>query len=207
MLRVSKKERVFFEHFVDMLGKAYECSSILENLMSRHDDMNDKIAKIAEINDTCVTEMHKLLKILNDSFITPIDREDIYRIAKKIRSIISHILEAAYGAAIYNIGKERPQALQLMGYINKIVYHQQELMKNFIKMRMDKETLAELEEINSLTKTAEEIYRNEMSNLFAHEKNAVAIIKWNRMFILLEKILEKSADLTDIVEGVIIKDA
>jgi len=207
MLRVSKKERVFFIHFTEMLDMAYDCSSELESLMSSTENVDEKIAKVSEISDVNLAELHKMLKILNDSFMTPIDREDIFLISKKIRSIISHIGEAAYGVAMYNIDKTEPKALELINYINKIIYHLQKLMQNFIRMRMDEQTVGEFREIGALIKAADEIYRKEISNLFTHEKNAIVIVKWNKMFALLEKVLEKCKEFLDIVEGVIIKNA
>ena len=95
MLRITKKETVFFDHFAMMLCMALEASKALEDLILNYTDVEQKIKHIGHVEHECDLQVHIIFKKLNVAFITPIDREDIYLITKELDNIVDNIEKTA----------------------------------------------------------------------------------------------------------------
>lgn len=207
MLRVTKKEAIFFKYFSEMIDMAYEAAIGLEDLMVNYSDVEIKVKAITEIEHRCDLQVHLILQKLNAAFITPIDREDIYSIAKELDEIVDHIEETATRFIIYNIKDIKPAAIEVAKLITQSVTHLQVLLKEFAHIKISQSVLNEVIEINRLENVADDIYRTELTELFLKETNAVELIKWQGIYTYLEKAMDSCEYVTNIIEGVVMKHA
>jgi uncharacterized protein Yka (UPF0111/DUF47 family) len=207
MLRVTKKEAVFFKYFSEMIDMAYEAAIGLEDLMVNYTDVEIKVKAITDIEHRCDLQVHLILHKLNAAFITPIDREDIYLIAKELDEIVDHIEETATRFIIYNIKDIKPAAIEMAKLITQSVIHLQVLLKEFAHIKISQCVLNEVIEINRLENVADDIYRTELTELFLKETNAVELIKWQGIYTYLEKAMDSCEYVTNIIEGVVMKHA
>jgi predicted phosphate transport protein (TIGR00153 family) len=207
MLRVTKKEAVFFKYFQEMIDMAYESSCALEDLMTNYTDIENKIKVITDIEHTCDHHVHKILKQLNATFITPIDREDIYLIAKELDNIIDHIEETAHRFVIFNVKKIKSESIEVAKLITQSISHLQKLLAELVYMKASESMLKEIIEVNRLENQGDVIYRDELTKLFADETDAINVIRWQGIFSYLEKALDACEDVANIIEGVVMKHA
>jgi uncharacterized protein Yka (UPF0111/DUF47 family) len=207
MLRVTKKEAVFFKYFSEMIDMAHEAAIGLEDLMTNFTDIEVKVHAITDVEHRCDLQVHLILQKLNAAFITPIDREDIYSIAKELDEIVDHIEETATRFIIYNIKEVKPAAIEVSKLITRSIVHLQVLLKEFAHVKVSESVINEVIEINRLENVGDEIYRNELTNLFLQESNAVELIKWEGIYTYLEKAMDSCEYVTNIIEGVVMKHA
>jgi uncharacterized protein Yka (UPF0111/DUF47 family) len=207
MLRVTKKEAVFFKYFSEMIDMAHEAAIGLEDLMTNYTDTEVKVKAITEVEHRCDLQVHLILQKLNAAFITPIDREDIYSIAKELDEIVDHIEETACRFIIYNIKEIKPAAIEVSKLLTQSVIHLQVLIKEFVHVKVSQCVINEVIEINRLENVADEIYRNELTKLFSQETNAIELIKWEGIYTYLEKAIDSCEYVTNIIEGVVMKHA
>ena len=207
MIRITKKEAVFFVEFSEMIELALQSAKGLEDLMVNFTDIKAKIKAIAEIEHNCDIQVHKIIKQLNAAFITPIDREDIFLIAKEIDNIIDHIDETANHFIIFNVKKVKPAAIELSKLIVQSITNLQILFVELIKMKANDKIFKPIIEVNRIENQGDEIYRAELTKLFAEEGNAIEVIRWQGIYNYLEKALDSCEDVANIIEGVVMKHA
>jgi uncharacterized protein Yka (UPF0111/DUF47 family) len=207
MIRITKKEAVFFVEFSEMIELALQSAKGLEDLMVNFTDIKAKIKAIAEIEHNCDIQVHKIIKQLNAAFITPIDREDIFLIAKEIDNIIDYIDETANHFTIYNVKKVKPAAIELAKLIIQSITNLQILFVELIKMKANDKIFKPIIEVNRIENQGDEIYRAELTKLFAEEGNAIEVIRWQGIYNYLEKALDSCEDVANIIEGVVMKHA
>jgi len=207
MIRITKKEAVFFVEFSEMIELALQSAKGLEDLMVNFTDIKAKIKAIAELEHSCDVQVHKIIKQLNAAFITPIDREDIFLIAKEIDNIIDHIDETANHFIIFNVKKVKPGAIELSKLIVQSITNLQILFVELIKMKANDKIFKPIIEVNRIENQGDEIYRAELTKLFAEEGNAIEVIRWQGIYNYLEKALDSCEDVANIIEGVVMKHA
>jgi uncharacterized protein Yka (UPF0111/DUF47 family) len=207
MLRVTKREAVYFTYFSEIVVLAREAAKALEEMMCDYCDVEDKIKKISSIEHDCDQKIHTIFEHLNAAFITPIDREDIYMITKELDNIVDNIDETAHLFAIYNIREIKPKAIEIARLIRSSIDHLGIMFDELVHMKVSKKMLDEIIEINRIENLGDQIYRDELKTLFADDSKPVDIIRWEGIYEYLEKSLDSSEDVANIVEGVVMKHA
>jgi len=207
MIKITKKEAVFFRYFSEMIEMTHTASVALENLMNDYTDVQSKIKAISEIEHSCDLHVHTVMKTLNAAFITPIDREDIFLIAKEIDNIIDHIEETAHRFVIYNVKEVKPESKELAHLITVSIVQLKIIFDELIKMKHNGSMFAAIIEVNKLENQGDDIYRDELTKLFKEEENPVDVIRWQGILSYLEKALDACEDVANIVEGVVMKHA
>jgi hypothetical protein len=193
--------------FVETAKSGCKAALALEELMTNYVGVTEKVKAIEEMEHECDRHVHKILKQLNRSFITPIDREDIHVIAKELDNITDSIESTAHRFNMFNVTAIREDALKLVKLIvtctNELVYVMDELKD------MKKSTILKTKviEINRIENEGDEIFRSAITNLFVAEKDPLEVIKWKEIFEYLENTLDACEDVANIVEGVVMKHA
>lgn len=207
MFRITAKEEVFFDLFVETAENTCKSARMLEELMNNYVDIEARIKAIEETEHECDRRIHKILKLLNKSFITPIDREDIYLIAKELDNITDAIEATAHRFRMLNVKFIREDAKKLASLIVACTSELKGVMCEIKNMK--KSTILEKRviEVNRIEDEADEIYRNAITRLFVTEKDAVEVIKWKEIYEYLESTLDACEDVANIVEGVVMKHA
>src|SRR5439155_23225652 len=140
MLSVKKTDRLFFDTFDAMAAGAAEAALILEQMF--RDGIPGYAAhatRIKEIEHRCDKLVHELVKTLNTTFITPIDREDIHDLGSAMDDVVDLIDAAASRAVLFKVGSEIPDAKDLAHIIH---LQAEEIRLAVVNLRNPDETLA-----------------------------------------------------------------
>jgi predicted phosphate transport protein (TIGR00153 family) len=207
IFRVSKKEAVFFDWFIEFAQLANKAAEALEDLIHDYTDVSEKIVIIEKYENQCDLLVHTILERLNASFITPIDREDIDRIAHELDDVVDNIEASAHRFRMYNVETVKEEAKTLGCLITLCTAELVQLMTELKRMTKSKSLQKKIIEINRIENEGDNVYRNAIRELFLCETNAVEIIKWKDMFQLLEDSLDACEDVANIIEGVVMKHA
>lgn len=207
MFRITAKEEIFFQLFENTAEDICNAAELMEDLMVNYVNVEDKINAIEEIEHKCDGHVHKVLEQLNRSFITPIDREDIYYIAKELDNITDSIEATAHRFLMFHIKETRDEAKLLATMVKQCAEALKRVMQEMKRMKTSKTLNSMIIEVNRIEDEGDRVFRRAISNLFADEPNPLEVIKWKEIYEFMENTLDACEDVANIVEGVVMKHA
>jgi predicted phosphate transport protein (TIGR00153 family) len=205
MFRILPRDQEFFVLFEKASQNILDGAELLKELLDNFDNVREKARQIEEIEHKGDTLTHEIVKKLNTTFITPIDREDILALASSIDDVIDLIHAAATRVNLYKITESTPQAKEL-GFL--ILKSTRELQRGIgcLSKNMG-EVYDHCVEVNSLENEADRVCRDAIADLFEHEKDPITILKWKEIYETLETATDRCEDAANVLEGVALKNA
>lgn len=205
MIGVKKKEDEFFQLLMDFAGKIVKAGEAFLDLVSKYEDVSDKVAGIKVLETECDMQAHKILLALNASFVTPFDREDIYSITKQLDDIVDSIEEVANRFIVFDVKKLRPECLTMATYIMQAIGELEILFKHLSEVKKNTMVHKQIIEVNRIENEGDILYRKALTELFREEKDPVELIKWKHLYEQMETSLDSCENVANIVEGVVMK--
>lgn len=207
MSRISPKEDKFYDMFIDTAHLIYEAAERLDDLLNNLDDVQNKVRQIEEVEHKGDKQAHDILEQLNRSFITPLDREDIYLIAKQMDDIIDNIEATAHRFVMFNVTTATKDSLILGKLIVSSCKELISLMEELKNARKSTKLSEKIIEINRLEDDGDQIFRRAVSTLFNGETPALDVFKWHEIYDFIEQTLDACEEVANTVEGVVMKHA
>jgi predicted phosphate transport protein (TIGR00153 family) len=203
MLRLIPKDTSFFRMFSVMSDNLIAGAQALVDLFADYQDVPRKIEEIRRIEHEGDELTHAILTKLNQTFITPFDREDIHQLASKLDDVLDFIHAACARIAMYRITTPPPAA----GELARIILMQsQQLQKAVSLMQKNGNILVHCVEINRLENEADLIAQQAIAKLFEGEKDPINLIKIKELLEFLERATDKAEDVADVLETVVLKN-
>lgn len=209
-MNLLPKDDVFFKLFVISADKVHDSAVILQQMVqeiSNAELIEAKVEEIKKIEIECDINTHEILFQLNKSFVTPLDREDIYQIATELDEITDNIEHAAYWLMAINVRKVRKEAKTLCDLIVMCSIEIQKIMGALKNTNHMKDLASKIIEVNRIENEGDTAYRNGLRRLFNEHVDSIEVIKWREVFIFLEKAMNASERVANTVEGVVMKHA
>ncbi len=205
MFRILPRDQEFFVIFEKASQNILDGAELLKELLDNFDDVKEKARQIEEIEHKGDTFTHELVKKLNITFITPIDREDILNLASAIDDVIDLIHAASTRLVLYKVTEVTPQAKEL-GFL--ILKATRELHRGISRLSTQmSEVYEHCVEVNSLENEADRVCRDAIAWLFEHEKDPITILKWKEIYETLETATDRAEDAANVLESVALKNA
>jgi len=187
-----------------MSGNLEDGARVMLELFRNYQDVPAQVQKIKDIEHKGDDMTHAVLIKLNQTFITPFDREDIHRLASSIDDVLDFINSAADRLVNYKITNPPPAALKLAEIILK---QAQEITQGVRLLEKNQHVLEHCVEINRLENDADAVTRAAISNLFDAEKDPIQLIKIKELLEVLELATDKAEDAANVLETVVLKSA
>jgi predicted phosphate transport protein (TIGR00153 family) len=148
---------------------------------------------------------HEIMRRLNTTFITPLDREDIHELATRLDDVLDYIEAAAERLVVYHI-KEPTSACRAMV---DVIVAQIEAMDLCIRSlrTMDPGFHDQAVEVNRLENRADSLLRETLAAMFEESADAIEVIKWKEIYETLETVTDRCEDVANVIEGIILKMA
>jgi uncharacterized protein len=202
-VRLIPRDNSFFDMFNQMSENLTRGAQVLVALFAEYETAEQKSKEIRRIENIGDEIMHNLLKKLNQTFITPFDREDIHRLASSIDDVLDLIKAAGDRVVLYNITAAPAAAGQLAHVILK---QTQELGKAVSVLQKNGHVLDHCVEINRLENEADEVSQTAIGYLFDTEKDPINLIRIKELLEVLERATDKAEDAADVLESVVLKN-
>lgn len=206
-MRLFPKQENFFDYFQELANKIEEGGRMFLEMTETHDYSESRVAKLKEIEHEADIITHRTYEKMHTTFLTPIDREDIYALVNKMDSIMDVIEAAAVRIHLYKVKKIDDQIIKQAKVLNEAIAKVKEIIHAMRNMKNSKMILDGCVEINTLENAGDVVLRTIMANLFENEKDAIELIKWKDIFYLLEEGIDTCEDVSNIVEGIVLKHA
>ncbi|MFA7062122.1 MAG: DUF47 domain-containing protein [Pedobacter sp.] len=206
MFGLIPKDEKFFQLFKEMTENIITGAKLLKDMLDNFENPAESQRKIKDIEHAGDSLTHQIIKRLNKTFITPLDREDIHSLASKLDDILDLIDASAQRVIMYNVDSIPPEAKSLGFIILQCCYAVDKAVAMLGK-KTNEQIFDACVEINALENEADRVSREAISRLFDEEKDPIQLIKWKEIFETLERATDKCEDAANILESVVVKNA
>jgi uncharacterized protein len=201
-LSLIPRKNIFFTQFSQHAQNALEAAEALEGLFAEFTDVEKKVRDIHAIEHYGDKLTHEIMRQLNETFVTPLDREDIVGLASKIDDVTDVAYDVSELVQLYKVTSVRPQALR---QTKVLVAAASEMVVMMNKLEGLKDLEQHWIKLHTFENEGDQIFRDAVAELFANETDAIEIIKWKDIHSLLENALDRCEDVANIVETIKVK--
>ncbi len=203
--KIIPREEKFFVHFrkgADILVEGAKEFRIMVNDLSKAEIQAKRIQEL-EVQADTVT--HTIVELLHLTFITPLDREEIYQLISKMDDVMDLMEAASERLFLYKIKQASSHGLQLADLCLEACEHIKFLVDQLEDMKNSKAILQKCVEINRIENDADVILRRALVDLFDNENDMKTLIKLKEIYELLESVTDRCEDVANVVEGIVLE--
>ena len=203
MFSLIPRDNSFFAMFSAMSDNLIAGARALVDLFANYHDVEKKIDEIHRIEREGDELTHAILTKLNQTFITPFDREDIHELASKLDDVLDFINASGARIVMYRITTPPPAA----GALAAIILQQCQALQQAVSlMQKNGDILSHCVEINRLENEADQVSQQAIATLFDREKDPINLIKIKELLECLERATDKAEDVANVLETVVLKN-
>jgi predicted phosphate transport protein (TIGR00153 family) len=203
-LSLLPRDRTFFDLFIEAGENTLKASRLLDQMMATWPDSGELSKQVFDAEQEGDRITHAIIKRLNSTFVTPIDREDIYGLATQMDDIVDYTEEAADLLGLYKIEAPMSQAQDLT---RVLVAACEQLAAGLEHLRDFKDLDKYWIEIHRLENDGDRISRDAVASLFSNGIDPMVVIRWKDMFAVLENAIDATETAAQILEGIVIKNS
>jgi len=198
------RDRTFFDLFIEAGQNAVRAAKLLDEMMHTWPESGGLSREIVNAEQEGDRITHEIVKRLNTTFVTPIDREDIYGLATQMDDIVDYTEEAADFLGLYKIEAPMEQAQALT---KVLVASCEQLAMGLENLPQFKDLDKYWIEIHRLENDGDRISRDAVASLFSNGIDPMVVIRWKDMFGVLEEAIDATETAAQILEGIVIKNS
>jgi predicted phosphate transport protein (TIGR00153 family) len=196
------REEKFYSDFQALADELQRGSVLLEQMLAPDKPLWSKADEIKEVEHKCDFLTHEIIQRLNRTFVTPLDREDIYALAKSLDDVMDAIDASATLIRLYRLDSVRFGARELA---KTIIESTKEVRLALDALAKNKGLITHAVEINRLENEADRIHQEAVQRLFDEEQHPVMVMKWKETLDFLEAATDRCEDVANVLEGVVVK--
>jgi hypothetical protein len=202
--RFMPRDGDFFALFQKQAENIVSGAQAFTKMLEHYTGVPEQVQSIKAIEHQGDEITHLIFRKLNQTFITPFDREDMHELCSTMDDVIDLIDAAASRFVLYRVDSVRPGTIELTKVLSAATA---ELSSAIHAMESPDKALHCIIEINRLENESDRICRTLIAQLFEEEKDPLQIIKWKEIFEVIETAVDKCEDVSNVIESVILKNA
>jgi predicted phosphate transport protein (TIGR00153 family) len=202
--RLMPRDGDFFVLFQKQAENIVAGAQAFTNMLTHYSGVPEQVQSIKAIEHNGDEITHQIFRKLNQTFITPFDREDMHELCGTMDDVIDLIDAAASRFVLYRVDSVRAGTIELTKVLHAATT---ELSSAIHAMENPDKALQHVIEINRFENESDRICRTLIAQLFEEEKDPVQIIKWKEIFEVIETAVDKCEDVSNVIESVILKNA
>ena len=203
-LRLTPRDTTLYDHFTAAATNLVTGAELLREGLQPGADRAAMAAKMRDIEHSSDEITHTVMRQLNQTFVTPFDREDIYRLASKLDDVMDYMEAAADLVVLYELGDLPPEYLRVVEVLEAAAVQTAAVMP---RLRQLKDLDEYWIEVNRLENEADQIYRRTVARLFSGEYDALTALKLKDLADELEAAADAFEDVADTVETITVKES
>ena len=205
--RFLPREHGFFDFFERHAHKTVEGAKEFLALVSGERDVVKGAKRIKEIEHETDVITHHCVEALHKTFITPLERDDIYRLITRMDDIMDFVEAASERIALYEITKMTPESKALAEVLVRATEEVERALHGLRDMKHAEKIIKSCIDINRMENEGDELMRAAVARLFKEERDPITIIKWKEIYENLENATDRCEDVANIIEGVVLEHA
>ncbi|CAN5277294.1 DUF47 family protein [soil metagenome] len=205
MARISlvPRNREFFRLLERASNNAVDIAGRLLRLLEDFPSNGGRLRDIKELEHEGDRLTREVVDLLNRTFVTPFDRDDIYLLATAIDDVCDHVDEAAGNIAGYGVEQIRPKATE---QAQVILRSAQKLHEAVEQLEGFKDSSSQLHALRDLEHEGDRLNREAVSELFSSGEDPIGIIRWKDIHEQLEEAVDACENAADVLEAILVKN-
>lgn len=202
---IASRDRVFHEYFASFAQTAVAAAEHLHEMLASYPDAREeRFRAIVECESRGDETLHEIRARLNQTFVTPIDREDILSLGSAMDDVIDFTEEAADYLGLYAIEAPMEQAQRLSRILLDATRAIEEAMPS---VRDFSDASAAIHEVHRLENEADRVSRDAIASLFNREGvDPMVVIRWKDIFTRLEQAIDACEHVADVIDEIVVKN-
>jgi len=205
-MRLIPREEKFYDLFEELAEKIDEGAKLFLEMLHNYDTFSTKLVKLKELEHEADVITHRTYEKMHKTFLTPLDREDIYALVNKMDSILDLTEAAAIRMSLYKIKAPVEALFEQAKLLNVATEKVKKIVHGLRDMKNAPMILEACVEINTIENAGDQILRTAVGELFERETDPIELIKWKEVFERFEETLDICEDVSNIVEGIVLKN-
>ncbi len=203
-MQLIPRDAKFYDLFREQAANIQEAARKLVAVFEDFREVEKAVTEIKFVEHKGDQIIHNLMTKLNQTFITPFDREDIHALASTLDDVLDLIDSVASRITMYKVAAITPGARQLA----RVVLHASEILVQAVAQLSKPQNILEYcRQLTQLEKDADQIKRECIARLFENSTDPIEVIKWKEIYEVLEATTDKCEDVADVLESVVLKAA
>jgi uncharacterized protein len=202
MLNLLPRDEKYFDQFNELASRIYESGRILARFFNNESPVAAVADQIKRLEHECDEISHQILRGIDRSFITPIDREDIHRLAVRLDDVIDLIDGTVRRLVLFGITEPTPIARRLS---EVIVAATEELVEAVAALRKQKGVIEHCIQIKKLENEGDVAYHEAVASLFRGKVDPIEVIKWKDVYDNMEECIDRCEAVAHVLESVVLK--
>ena len=203
-MRLIPHDTKFFDLFAELSGNLTAGGKLLRSILEDPRDLPLRVEQMQAIEHRADKATYSIITKLNQTFITPFDREDIHRLASALDDVLDFMNAAAARLVMYKITSPPPVSAELAGLI---VLQCEELAEAVSLLEKNGHVMEHCAEVSRLEEVADHVSRRAIAELFEREKDPIQLIKLKELYETLEYATDKAEDAANVLEAIVVKSA
>jgi uncharacterized protein len=202
--RLIPRDESFYDLFVKDAEIMVQAAEALQDMVTTYEAVESKARRLHDLEHEMDEVTHEILRRVNTTFVTPIDREDIHELASSLDDVLDHLDAAADLFVLHNIEEPLPEMKAQADLLLRAARSTEEAMRKLPAF----DTLDSYwVEINRLENEGDRIYRRGIADLFSGDYKAMDVLKWRDIIDELEAAMDELEDVANTLEGIALKQA
>ncbi len=206
-MRILPKQGAFFDLFDKQVHMVNDAAHTLVGLVTDYKDVEDAAFKMKAVEHDADEVAHEILKKLNMTFVTPLDREDIHALTSALDDIMDFIESAVDRMALYEVAEPTDSAVKLCAILAEATDLTVKAVTGLRDMKNSEAIREACVSINRLENEGDQANRKALSKLFQMHDQPIEALKWREIYDHIETAIDKCEDVADIIEAVMLKNA
>jgi predicted phosphate transport protein (TIGR00153 family) len=198
----------FYDLFEQETSNLVVAAEKLVDLFNNYENVEAKAKELKDLEHRGDVITHQIIARVHQTFVTPIDREDITLLAHSLDDVMDFIEAAGRTAFLYRVAQPTPRARELASIVARLTVKLNEVMPQLRHRDKFNWILKQCVEINTLENEADDVFHAALTELFeACANDACEVIKWRELYQHLENATDRGEDVANVLEGVVLKYA
>lgn len=202
------KDIEFYDLFEKETSNLVVAAKKLADLFDNYENVEAKAKELKDLEHQGDVITHEIIARVHQSFVTPIDREDITQLAHSLDDIMDFVWAAGRTANLYHIAQPREPARELAKIVVKMAIKLNEVVPRLRRRDQYFWILQQCVEINTLENDADDVQHAALAELFeVCSTDTCEVIKWREIYGHLENATDRGEDVANVLEGIVLKHA
>lgn len=201
------KQTAFFDSLKELSSHQVAMARLFDEFTANLEKVSEYARRAKKIEHEADDKTYEIIDRLNKTFVTPLDREDLYSLTHNLDDIVDLLENAIQNVSLYDISKPRREIKVFAELITQAADQTDILFEHLRKRRSADSVRPIVNRLHEIEDEGDEIFQKAISRLFHDGDDPLTIIKWKDIFENLEKVLDKYQTVSDSVEGVLVKAA
>jgi uncharacterized protein len=199
------KQTIFCDYIIDLAKIQREIALNFYDLTNSFKDFEDHAKKAEDLEHKADDKTHEIVRELNQTFIIPFDREDIYKLAQELDDVVDLMENVISNIFVYGIKTKEPALVDFADLIKEASQILVDLSVCLQELKYTPRVLELKKKMHDLETEGDKVFRKTISEFFANGHDPLRVIKWKDILEDLERVMDKYQEVGDTIEGIIVK--